>query len=163
MLSAKLHKRPYLLGLKQWQVELVNSAAHWHHQGLGWFSPSHWANLVHKMAAAVPSARFRQDNLQRGKAEFPPLCLVVRKIFLRCSWQISSGQWPGQGHTVVRPCRVQHPWAQGRTQQEHVNISKQRREGQDGCCWIAANSICHNWIELKTYSTCHITFYWLRG
>lgn len=43
----------------------------------------------HNMAAAVPSARFRQDNLQGG-AEFPPPSLVGRKISLRCSLKISS-------------------------------------------------------------------------
>lgn len=115
-----------------------------------------------KMATAVLSAKYRQENVQRRSAEFPPPSISEEDLSqmppVQTSSQLTSDRTGPHMHASrvtykenkpmhdwLRPSMT-HPWGRGSNipgnkAAEEGHMDKQTgREGQKGC--LTNNSIC---------------------
>lgn len=127
-------------------------------------------------AAALPSARFRQNNVQGRSLDFPSLLgsKTFSDVPLQICSQLPLARTDSHIHAssiTYKGNKTMHNWLRTIQSPEEGPTSRgtslhregtNKREGRQTDCWIATNSICQNLTGLKTYSTCHISFHWLR-
>lgn len=135
-----------------------------------------------KMAIAVLSAKYSQNNVQRRSAELPPQSISEEDLSqmppVQPSSQLTSDRTGPHMHASrvtykektmhdwLRPSMT-HPWGRGsnipgnKAAQRRGHMDKQTgREGQKGCLTKDSICICLNLTGL--HSTCQTSYHWLR-